>query len=332
MALPRKALDVLGNDDRVSARAVAESFDALCSQLGLDFKLPLYRFISRHTGIHPTTLMRYHGGQLATAPRALLDYLRRLLREISRNHRPALNGRLRRKPPVAKTQNGHIQRVKNTKVRRLFRWILQKLDVPPNVLYRYMGAEIGLHPITVFRHANGKLKTAPSRLLYHLMELKRSVERGNEVVFTRAKRGNRVVSREAVLQELDKVLKMQVFKSKLSLLRFIETSLMLRPRSLERAYFSKQTIFLDVEILHFLRALIARLEYDPEARYRVGDPIYHPVFGHGVVVGKEPRDKVTVEFADGTRHTLREGLIEVREWKRRANWLEEAHGSPMYNP
>jgi hypothetical protein len=308
---------------RVPARLVSAALDEIRDLLGMDFSHALYRYVSSKTGIHPTTLLRYHRGRLESAPAELALFLQRLQEQIAHGRRPVLEGRLRRRRCTSKKTPQ--RRVRNSKVRRLFQELVERLQVPPNMLYRQVGAAVGLHPITVFRHASGQLATAPERLLDHLSEMIRTLEQEGEVVFTRARRGTHVVPRQLVAREIRRLLLMKVFPSKRSLLRLVEAGLGVKPRSLERAFSSKRgNGLVDVAVLRFLKELVARLEYAPEAHYRVGDQIYHPLFGRGVVVAKQPKGKVAVEFADGTRQVLREGLLELREWNRRESWLDNA--------
>jgi hypothetical protein len=304
---------------RVPAASVRAILEAILGRLGIELAAPLYRYLYQQTGIHPTTLLRYHRGRLATAPEPLLLFLRQLEREIVRGHPPALEGRLHRKRAPRKPRAR--ERVRSELVRRLLRELMERLRVPPNMFYRQVGAAVGLHPVTLFRHARGQLTSAPLKLYQHLAEMKQAVESGREVVFTRAKAGTPVVHRDFVIPELQRLIRMQIFPSKRSLLRFVEASLRLKPRSLERAYSSRRRVFLRVEVLEFLRELLARIEYAPEASYSVGDRIHHPVFGVGVVVGKQPPKKLVVQLADGGRMLLREELFELREWDRRA-WDE----------
>jgi hypothetical protein len=292
----------------------------------LEFSYALYRYVSRKTGIHPTTLLRYHLGRLATAPRTLAVFLLFLENKVARGYRPPLEGRLRRQAPAPK-KKARSERVKNAKVRRLLLDLMDRLRVPPNMFYRQVGSAVGLHPITVFRHADGQLATAPLRLFEYLNTMARAVDGGQEVVFTRAKLGTRIVPREFVVQEVQRLMNMRVFPSRRSLLRFVAASLQMKPRALERAYSSREQILLPEEVLRFIRVVIARLEYAPEARYEVGARIFHPAFGCGVVVGKEHKDKLAVEFADGARQVLRENRIELREWDRRESWWDEAGAS-----
>lgn len=315
-----------GGATRVSAASICASLDAIRSLLGMEFSIPLYRYISQKTGIHPTTLLRYHRGCLNTAPYTLSVFLVHLRQRIAQGYRPTLEGRLRRKAPATKPKV-RSRRVSNGRVRRLLLDLIERLQVPPNMLYREVGTAVGLHPITVFRHADGQLATAPRQLFEYLSEMQLAVDSGREVVFTRAKLGTHVVPRDFVVCELHRLMRMGIFASKRSLLRFVEESLGMKPRSLERTYSPRKQILLPVEVLHFLRTLIARLEYVPEDRYEVGARIFHPAFGCGVVVGKEHKDKLAVEFADGARQVLRENLIELREWDRRESWWDEAGAS-----
>ena len=321
-----RAADRLGTPGatRVATASVSARLDAIQALLELDYGQALYRYISRKTGIHTTTLLRYHLGRLQTAPYTLNVFLLRLQQEIACGRRPVLHGRLRRQSSVANNKKVPSRRVSNAKVRRLLQELLDRLRVPPHMFYRQVGAAVGLHPVTVFRHADGQLATAPLQLFEYLHDMGLALDGGREVVFTRAKLGTRVVPREFVVWEIQRLMKMGAFPSRRSLLRFVAASLGLKPRGLERAFSSRQQVFLPEEVLRFIRALIARVEYVPEARYEVGDRIFHPDFGCGVVVSKEPKDRVVVALADGRRQVFRERLLEMREWDRREDWWEGA--------
>jgi len=312
---------------RVAAASVSARLDAIQALLELDYAQALYRYVSAKTGIHATTLLRYHLGRLQTAPYTLNAFLLRLEQEIAVGRHPVLKGRLRRQPPGASHKKGPCRRVSNNKVRRLLLQLMERLRVPPHMFYRQVGAAVGLHPVTVFRHADGQLATAPLRLFEYLRDMGLALDSGREVVFTRAKLGTRVVPREFVVEEIQRLMKMRAFPSQRSLLRFVAASLGMKPRALEGACSSRERVFLPEEVLKFLRALIARVEYVPEARYEVGDRIFHPDFGCGVVVSKEPKDRLVVALADGSRQVFRERLIELREWARRESWSDGADAS-----
>ena len=49
---------------RVSSLAIAEVIDSVVEQLGEDSPAPVYQYLGRRLGIHPTTILRYHRGSL----------------------------------------------------------------------------------------------------------------------------------------------------------------------------------------------------------------------------------------------------------------------------
>ena len=69
---------------RLPTIQVQKKIDVVLDALGLDEQLFLYRYLAERVGMHPTTVMRYHRGELLTAPRVLLDAVDELLQRIDK--------------------------------------------------------------------------------------------------------------------------------------------------------------------------------------------------------------------------------------------------------
>lgn len=69
---------------RVPAAEVRERIDSIQHALGLDEQQFLYRYLAQQVGMHPTTVLRYHRGDLQTAPAELVDALQALDDRIAR--------------------------------------------------------------------------------------------------------------------------------------------------------------------------------------------------------------------------------------------------------
>jgi len=69
---------------RVPAERVREHIDSIQHALGLDEQQFLYRYLAQQVGMHPTTVLRYHRGDLQTAPSELLVALQQLEDSIAR--------------------------------------------------------------------------------------------------------------------------------------------------------------------------------------------------------------------------------------------------------
>ncbi len=68
---------------RVPAETVRERIEQVLGALGKDEHQFLYRYLAQRAGIHPTTVLRYHRGELRTAPSRLLALLDDLQRRVA---------------------------------------------------------------------------------------------------------------------------------------------------------------------------------------------------------------------------------------------------------
>jgi len=67
---------------RVPTEQVQEAIEQVLAALGQDEHQFLYRYLAQRMAVHPTTVLRYHRGELRTAPSRLLSLLKDLHRRI----------------------------------------------------------------------------------------------------------------------------------------------------------------------------------------------------------------------------------------------------------
>jgi len=86
----RDRLARCNGNGRVPAARLRPLFDRLLERLQITERQVLYRCLTERTGLHETTLLRYHTGALQTAPVALERALRELLSECATDRFPVL--------------------------------------------------------------------------------------------------------------------------------------------------------------------------------------------------------------------------------------------------
>lgn len=74
----------LGDKRRVPSERVKEKIDTILDALGLDEQQFLYRYLADQIGLHATTVMRYHRGELRSAPADLLVVATDLQKRVAR--------------------------------------------------------------------------------------------------------------------------------------------------------------------------------------------------------------------------------------------------------
>lgn len=67
---------------RVPSSWLAHTLDEILLDVGLRERQFLYRYLGDRAGVHPTTILRYHLGELATAPQDLFRQARKLQRAV----------------------------------------------------------------------------------------------------------------------------------------------------------------------------------------------------------------------------------------------------------
>jgi len=80
----RKTPGAIDPNRRVPSARVREKIDAILDALGLDEQQFLYRYLAEQIGLHATTVLRYHRGELHSAPADLLAVATDLLSRITR--------------------------------------------------------------------------------------------------------------------------------------------------------------------------------------------------------------------------------------------------------
>jgi len=73
-----------GDGRRVPASRIKQKIDDVLDALGLDEQQFIYRYLADQIGLHPTTVLRYHRGELNSAPADLLAVANDLSARIAR--------------------------------------------------------------------------------------------------------------------------------------------------------------------------------------------------------------------------------------------------------
>jgi len=184
---------------RVPANRIRPLFDRLLERLQITERQVLYRCLTERTGLHETTLMRYHKGTLQSAPVALEQALRALLSECTTEHFPVLtraNGGDTVVPRAVYL--GRIDRLERSGGYRhksdLFRDLAHLLDEPAERLRKaYYDSRIRLVPRSFIEAADRLTKRMdydPARV-FHIGERIRHPHFGAGVVLE--KRPHRAV-------------------------------------------------------------------------------------------------------------------------------------------
>jgi hypothetical protein len=126
---------------RVASDQIRERIEAVLGALGQDEHQFLYRYLADRAEVHPTTVLRYHRGELRTAPRRLLSLLDDLLRRISTgevvsfcrsNDGPEMVVRER----VLEVVDTMFEGAPGASKARVFRALDDRLDLKPGTLAR----------------------------------------------------------------------------------------------------------------------------------------------------------------------------------------------------
>lgn len=126
---------------RVAARQIRDRIEAVLGTLGQDEHQFLYRYLAERAGVHPTTVLRYHRGELRTAPRRLLTLLDDLQRRISAGEvvpfcRSSEGPEMVVRERVLEVVDAMFEGAPNASKARVFRAIDDRLDLKPGTLAR----------------------------------------------------------------------------------------------------------------------------------------------------------------------------------------------------
>jgi len=308
---------------RVSSEALAEVIDTVVGLLGEDSPAPVYQYLGRRLGIHPTTILRYHRGSLRTAPNLVMSEAQQLQAHVQRSGDlpdPSGNGNGGpRKPPPP--------RVSSWRLAHLLDRLISMMELSePSALHRLLAQQTGIHPTTVLRFHRGVLRSAPQQLLAAATDLEHRVRLGEAVRFPPGGEGEATVTRTSFVRAVDQVVGTGLFQDRNTMLHRVEDDLEIPRGRLTRLYRCRTFRWVPERVQQHLEQLCQRCQYDPSLSYEIGDRLVHHLFGPGTVEGKQPVDKIQVRFDDDTTRVLRERLVESRYWRQpaQAPSLDEA--------
>lgn len=300
---------------RVSSDALAEVIDSVVEHLGEDSPAPVYQYLGRRLGIHPTTILRYHRGSLRTAPIPVMSEARQLLAQVQRHgglpDPVGDGGSAPRRPPPP--------RVPSWRLAHLLDRLIEMMELSePSALHRLLATQTGIHPTTVLRFHRGVLRSAPQQLLSAAVDLEHRVRLGEAVRFPPGGDGEATVTRAAFVRAVDAVMETGLFTDRNAMLHRVEDDLGVPRGRLTRLYRCRTFRWVPERVQRHLEQLCERCQYNPGLDYALGDRLVHHLFGAGTVEGKVPVDKIVVRFDDGTERILRERLVESRFWRQPA--------------
>lgn len=294
---------------RVDSGWITRALEEIVELRRLERPYTLYRHVAAEAGVHPTTILRYRNGYLATADGGVHACVRRFLEDARRGRPlgfevPGRSGRGgQRLAPAA--------RVPSSLVRDGMEAVLRSLDLDEHqFLCRYLADEVGLHATTVLRYYRCELKTAPWILLAQVEKLREKIANGEAVPFRRSAMGAPVVVREQTQKILAQLLDDRDPDERTELISGLEHRLNLRRGTVQRICSDPSLRFVQAHVHRAIEAIVEGVEYDPGRTYPLGQRIRHHLFGAGDVVEKVHKNKVLVEFAGGRRVLLSEAVPE----------------------
>lgn len=292
---------------RVDASRVSASLDEIVERLGLDQVYPLHRHVAELSGMHPTTVLRYHNSNLHTASERLVTVVDDLLRRVRDGEDlPIDRPKRRRDLPTIRTRG---RRVSASLIRDRVDSLQHLLDKDEaQFLYRHIAQHTGLHPSSVRRYHRGELRTAPSTLLAVLDDLLARLESGEIVAFLRSPEGSAMVDRSHTLEVLQTLLKYSEDQPKVKFFQGLDERLGFKRGTINRIYYDRKIRFVRAEVHAALEQLSRHTEYDPCKVFEVGERIQHHLFGEGVVTKKVHKNKILVEFAEDQQVILAEAV------------------------
>jgi hypothetical protein len=126
---------------RVPATWISERLDSIHEMLGKDETQFLYRYVGQHTGMHASSVRRYHRGELKSAPAALLAVLDELRTRLENGEAVAF---LRNTEGRQMVDRGHT-------LEALERLLTMSDDMPKVKFFALLDEKLGLKPGTVNR-------------------------------------------------------------------------------------------------------------------------------------------------------------------------------------
>jgi hypothetical protein len=294
---------------RVPGTRVAKALDEIIKRRHLDRPYTLYRYIAEQSGVHSTTVLRYHSGYLRSTQPAVYECIRELLARVRTGHELpfedlATGGSTTHRPP-------RPTRVPVAQVRRALSEVLRSLGLGPRqILFRYLAERTGIHPSTVLRYYQGDLQTAPRALVEEIDRLRRRIVAGEAVVFRQGPDGTEVVLRSRTRSIVEELLRERGGGDGQSCFQELDCRLALPPGTTRRICTDPDLYIVQADIHLAVEKFVHGVAYDPVQTYCVGDRIRHHMFGLGTVKEKIHKNKIRVEYCGGKQVILSEAVPE----------------------
>jgi hypothetical protein len=300
--------------ERVSVLEVAKVMDSILDRAGVDIPNRLHRVVAQRTGLHPTTVLRYHRRQLESADARVLECLQELEERVLAGESLFTAEDLASGIPGVEHDGGSV-RVSVHELQRRIDCVLSLLEKPgPYILYRYLADHLGMHATTVMRYVSGELPGIPAGVITVLRDLERSLELGEVVVLGRGTgEGGDVVPRRCFIALLDELVELGILASDIRD-SDLERMLDARRGTLSRIRSSSSWPFVRLATFKSLVAVRDAAIYDPTRHYEVGDRLYHHDLGSGTVVDKRHKSRILVHFVSGVERLLREDVWLDPRW------------------
>jgi len=294
---------------RVSGERVTRALDEIIRRRHLERPYTLYRYVAEQSGVHTTTVLRCHSGDLKSAQLAVYACVRELLAEARAGHElpfedPAGGRSTTARPPRA-------TRVPVAQFRQTLDGMFRSLGLGSRqILFRYLAERTGIHASTLLRYYQGDIQTAPYAVVEEIARLRKQIAAGEAVVFRLGPASAEVVLRSRTRVIVEELLRELEVSDGRSFFRQLDSRLGLPPGTTSRICTDPELLLVHADIHLAVQEFVRGVEYDPVQTYCVGDRIRHPMYGLGTVKEKIHKNKIRVEFLGGRRAVLSEAVPE----------------------
>jgi hypothetical protein len=283
--------------------------DEVIRRAGLRVPNRLHRVVAECTGLHPTTVLRYHRQELESADARVLE----CIQDIEVRVQNGENLFLHDEDAEPREGDHEIGTGFNVSVHELNRWferLKQRLGCDnTSILYQYIEDELGIAATTVMRYHSGELRGAPATILHSLRNLDRVLCAGEPVVFRRGPGENgRYVPRSCVDALIAEIEDLGLLPERTPTFEALAVKVGLKDRELEEMLSDESWPFVRLDIYEKIKGLRDLAMYDPRRHYEVGDRIWFPDLGTGTVMEKLPKERMRVFFDAGVQRLLREDV------------------------
>ncbi len=295
--------------ERVSSGLIARAMDEVIEKAGLRIPNKLHRLVAEQTGLHPTTVLRYHRQELESADLRVLECVQDIGTRLANGEKifdeygdPSVAGL------EEELEEGII--VSTHELNRWVEKLRSRLGMrSTSFLYQWLEDELGIPASTIMRYHTGELHAAPSAIMHALRALERMLCAGEPVAFRRGP-GDPVrhVPRSCLKTLLDEIEDLGLVTGAGRTSDIVSLRLGLPSGGLASMIGDESWPFVRLDVYERVRDLRDQAMYDPRRHYEVGDRIWFPDLGTGTVVLKLPKQRMLVTFDSGMQRQLREDI------------------------